>query len=379
MCPTTADISQIDVKALAKRSFPIKPNYRITISRKAHEAIHAHAKEDSEHELGGALVGQIYQDETGPFLEISAAIRGQHTSGQSTQLEFTPETWADINQVRETQFAELRIVGWYHTHPRWGIFLSPQDTFIHENFFNLPWQVAYVVDPVSDTEGFFIWVNGKAEQSERFFIEGTEKATPQRETDEKGRDAADSESEAVLHTLKGIRKGVGRLPALLGWLVIVVFLLAVLANTNRNFQQIHANQNMQAEILAGLIQARGAANLEAIKNALSQESGLADLDIRLKQEGAQVWCSGEVYTLQQKEQVARVIGRVPGVAGVDVQGLVATHQYLTQPNDNLSTIAGGIYGDPGRWQEIFEANREQLNNPDDLRPSMTLKIPEKGL
>lgn len=38
------------------------------------------------------------------------------------------------------------------------------DLFIHENFFSSPWQVAYVFDPQSEEEGFFVWREGKLQK-----------------------------------------------------------------------------------------------------------------------------------------------------------------------------------------------------------------------
>jgi hypothetical protein len=50
-----------------------------------------------------------------------------------------------------------RIVGWYHSHPRFGIFLSAHDLYIHSAFFAQSWQVGYVYDPVQAQRGFFGW------------------------------------------------------------------------------------------------------------------------------------------------------------------------------------------------------------------------------
>ena len=52
-------------------------------------------------------------------------------------------------------FANARIVGWYHTHPDFGIFLSDYDVFIHQHFFSGPGQIALVIDPVRKLEGVF--------------------------------------------------------------------------------------------------------------------------------------------------------------------------------------------------------------------------------
>jgi hypothetical protein len=61
-------------------------------------------------------------------------------------------------------------VGWYHTHPSFGIFLSHHDLFIHQHFFAQPLQVAYVVDPIQQTRGFFQWRGGNMAQVEGFYL-----------------------------------------------------------------------------------------------------------------------------------------------------------------------------------------------------------------
>ncbi len=63
-----------------------------------------------------------------------------------------------------------RIVGWYHSHPDFGIFLSERDCFIHEHFFSAPGQVAYVVDPVRGLEGMFAWHEGKPAPLPHFWV-----------------------------------------------------------------------------------------------------------------------------------------------------------------------------------------------------------------
>src|ERR1700690_3475000 len=62
----------------------------------------------------------------------------------------------DIHDQMDTNYKGQKIVGWYHTHPSMGVFLSHYDTWLHRNFFPEPWQVALVVEPVSAAGGFFI-------------------------------------------------------------------------------------------------------------------------------------------------------------------------------------------------------------------------------
>ena len=78
----------------------------------------------------------------------------------SAVVTFTAETWTHIQDVMDRQYPDLRILGWYHTHPGHGIFLSDMDLFIHKNFFSLPWHLAFVFDPQHMEEGLFAWRAG---------------------------------------------------------------------------------------------------------------------------------------------------------------------------------------------------------------------------
>lgn len=49
--------------------------------------------------------------------------------------------------------------------------------------------------------------------------------------------------------------------------------------------------------------------------------------------------------------------------------------YVMQAGDSLSSIAAAVYGDAGRWTEIFEANRDVLSDPNLVRVGQELRIP----
>lgn len=51
--------------------------------------------------------------------------------------------------------------------------------------------------------------------------------------------------------------------------------------------------------------------------------------------------------------------------------------YIVQPGDTLSGISARFLGSTQRYREIFEANRQLLNSPDDLRPGMELRLPPR--
>jgi proteasome lid subunit RPN8/RPN11 len=122
-------------------------------------AIDAHVSTDTSVESGGVLVGLV--DEAAHQVYITASIPAHRAKGTVASLTFTHEAWDDIDEIMSRDFENYRMVGWYHSHPRFGIFLSDYDMFIQSNFFAEPWQVAYVVDPVLKTSGFFGWDQGE--------------------------------------------------------------------------------------------------------------------------------------------------------------------------------------------------------------------------
>ena len=56
----------------------------------------------------------------------------------------------------------------------------------------------------------------------------------------------------------------------------------------------------------------------------------------------------------------------------------AEKTYTVVANDNLTKIAKKLYGDANKWRVIYEANQDQLKDPDKIRPGQKLKIPNLG-
>ena len=49
--------------------------------------------------------------------------------------------------------------------------------------------------------------------------------------------------------------------------------------------------------------------------------------------------------------------------------------YTVKSGDTLSKIAREHLGDANAYMKIFEANKDQLNDPDKIKPGQVLKIP----
>jgi nucleoid-associated protein YgaU len=53
----------------------------------------------------------------------------------------------------------------------------------------------------------------------------------------------------------------------------------------------------------------------------------------------------------------------------------AEQTYTVVKGDSLSKIAKRVYGDAQKWRTIYEANKDQIKNPDLIQPGQTLRIP----
>jgi len=55
--------------------------------------------------------------------------------------------------------------------------------------------------------------------------------------------------------------------------------------------------------------------------------------------------------------------------------IAAARTYTVKPGDTLSAIAKQELGSANAYMKIFEANRDQLADPDKIKPGQVLKIP----
>jgi len=130
--------------------------------------IEKHAYSILDAEVGGMLFGDV----EGGITKIVGSVPASKASAEQISLTFTHEVWEDILKQGEELFPGMRIVGWYHTHPSFGLFLSEYDAFIQQNFFSSPGQVALVIDPIAGDMGWFVQ-NQKTNKIDNIFTEPT--------------------------------------------------------------------------------------------------------------------------------------------------------------------------------------------------------------
>jgi proteasome lid subunit RPN8/RPN11 len=122
--------------------------------------IRQHARTSMKAEVCGVLIGNTDHER----MTVEACIPGINAAQGGAHVTFTQDTWEHIYKIKDKDYPDHKIVGWYHSHPGFGVFLSEHDLFIQQNFFSNPQQVAWVYDPHTDEEGCFGWIGGNIEK-----------------------------------------------------------------------------------------------------------------------------------------------------------------------------------------------------------------------
>ena len=65
-----------------------------------------------------------------------------------------------------------------------------------------------------------------------------------------------------------------------------------------------------------------------------------------------------------------------GVASTAPPAPATERLYTVVKGDTLSKIAKSFYGNANKWKALFEANHDQIKNPDLIKPGQVLKIPQ---
>ena len=97
---------------------------------------------------------------------------------------------------------------------------------------------------------------------------------------------------------------------------------------------------------------------------------------------------GSVKTEADKNEIWQAIKTIPSwqndiVADIKVVGggaapTAAAKTYTVKAGDTLSGIAKSQLGNANDYMKIFEANKDQLSDPDKIKPGQVLRIPERG-
>jgi LysM repeat protein len=96
--------------------------------------------------------------------------------------------------------------------------------------------------------------------------------------------------------------------------------------------------------------------------------------VNSEDEKNQIWNAIKTSSSWQQEVVADL--RVaPKAAAAPAPASAQAQTYTVKAGDTLSKIAKEHLGNANAYMEIFNANRDQLSDPDKIKPGQVLKLP----
>lgn len=115
----------------------------------------------------------------------------------------------------------------------------------------------------------------------------------------------------------------------------------------------------------------------------ARANGVSNLQVR--EQNNVLYVDGNAPTESVKDQIWNLYQKIdPDMRAGDLvmniqvgadQAAATAQTYTVKSGDSLSKIAGSY---PGiGWKDIFEANKDQISNPDLIHPGQVLKIPDR--
>ena len=133
---------------------------RVYVNQHVIECMFCHGLEHKDIEVGGYLYGHSYVSDARAIVEITGIYSIKSPDSTSVHFRFCVEDSCNAERFQQMYFPEKEIIGWYHTHPGHGIFMSSVDINTHQKFFAPFHRVAFVVDPINRKFGAFAKEDG---------------------------------------------------------------------------------------------------------------------------------------------------------------------------------------------------------------------------
>ena len=95
--------------------------------------------------------------------------------------------------------------------------------------------------------------------------------------------------------------------------------------------------------------------------------------VKSEAEKNELWSAIKTIPTWRDDVVADI--QVKGGGGGTATATATATTYTVKAGDTLSAIAKQHLGDANKYMKIYEANRDQLSDPDKIKPGQVLRIP----
>ena len=131
---------------------PALAEFEVYFDSSAFDKAVNHFKRGAEEgvEAMGLLVGGVFEEDGGGFVMVSEYVTAENEAG-AYSVKFREKAFSDL----ASQLDGKLVVGWAHSHPGFGCYLSSIDVATQKACFSEPFHVALVVDPKSGNSRVF--------------------------------------------------------------------------------------------------------------------------------------------------------------------------------------------------------------------------------
>ena len=110
---------------------------------------HARAGASSQQETMGLLVGRFCQSTGRNWVQVEGYVTAPNVAS-AVSVRFSESSFGELSsQLFSAVGSNQVVVGWLHSHPGLGCFLSGTDISTQQRYFDHPQAIAAVVDPLS--------------------------------------------------------------------------------------------------------------------------------------------------------------------------------------------------------------------------------------
>lgn len=109
-------------------------------------------------EIMGLMMGSLYRDDLGTYAVVTDTATAGLESSESS-VRFDKDSFEELFESMDGSDGEL-VVGWYHSHPGFGCYMSDTDLRTHTGIFGGDTGFALVIDPSDGTAKMFTCENG---------------------------------------------------------------------------------------------------------------------------------------------------------------------------------------------------------------------------
>lgn len=129
---------------------------RIYMEDYVHTYLYQYARSSANGEKLAVLMGKHLVVDGKDTVFISGVVQAKFTEKLKGMETITGQSWKYISEEAEKYFADLEIVGWMHSRPSFGAFVTSRDEAYHKKVFGGKDQVFFVVDPVDRQDRFYV-------------------------------------------------------------------------------------------------------------------------------------------------------------------------------------------------------------------------------